>query len=145
MTLLMLVGAMAGVPIVIGIIQGIDNVAAYQPRYMMPLWVVLIFFMLTMERREDSVTRSQLVTIGIFASVAAFWAHFLLLLRYTHGSANMVFNLSASASWWWKGAPVGANMVWFIGTVCFVSATVLALVLTRDGVGNKLAVAQADD
>lgn len=145
MTLLMLVGAMAGVPIVIGIIQGIDNVAAYQPRYMMPLWVVLIFFMLTMERREDSVTRSQLVTIGIFASVAAFWAHFLLLLRYTHGSANMVFNLSESASWWWKGAPVGANMVWFIGTVCFVSATVLALVLTRDGVGNKLAVVEADD
>lgn len=57
----------------------------------------------------------------------------------------MVFNLSESASWWWKGAPVGANMVWFIGTVCFVSATVLALVLTRDGVGNKLAVAEVDD
>ena len=140
MTFVMLVGAMAGVPTLIGILQGFNNVATYQPRYMMPLWIVLLFFMLTMDRRSRTISRPQLVTTAVLLSALFFWAHYSLLLRYTHGEEHMVFNLSKTAAWWWESAPVGANMVWWIGTLCSVTAITLAFLLTRERVDDEAAV-----
>ena len=109
MTLLTLVGAMAGVPTLIGILQEFNNVATYQARYMMPLWIVFLFFLLTMDRRERMVSRPQAVVLGVLAAGTQFWALFLLLLRYTHGSSVILFNLSRTAGWWWPGAPRSAR------------------------------------
>ena len=106
MTLLMLVGAMAGVPTLLGILQGFNNVATYQPRYMMPLWIVFLFFMLTMERRERTLSRPQAAAVGVLLVGTHFWALFVLLLRYTHGSSVLMFNMSKTAVWWWPGAPL---------------------------------------
>ena len=137
MTLLMLVGAMAGVPTLLGILQGFNNVATYQPRYMMPLWIVFLFFMLTMERRERTLSRPQAAAVGVLLVGTHFWALFVLLLRYTHGSSVLMLNMSKTAVWWWPGAPVGPNMVWALGTVCFAAAITFALLLTREEVDEK--------
>ena len=137
MTLLMLVGAMAGVPTLLGILQGFNNVATYQPRYMMPLWIVFLFFMLTMERRERTLSRPQAAAVGVLLVGTHFWALFVLLLRYTHGSSVLMFNMSKTAVWWWPGAPVGPNMVWALGTVCFAAAITFGLLLTREEVDEK--------
>ena len=140
MTLLTLVGAMAGVPTLIGILQEFNNVATYQARYMMPLWIVFLFFLLTMDRRERLVSRSQAVVLGVLAAGTQFWALFLLLLRYTHGSSVLLFNLSQTAGWWWPGAPIGPNTVWAIGTVSFAAAIAFAFLLTREELDQKPAL-----
>ena len=114
--------------------------ATYQARYMMPLWIVFLFFLLTMDRRERLVSRSQAVVLGVLAAGTQFWALFLLLLRYTHGSSVLLFNLSQTAGWWWPDAPIGPNTVWAIGTVSFAAAIAFAFLLTREELDQKPAL-----
>lgn len=145
MTALMVVGAMAGVPTALGILQRFNNVIDYQPRYMMPLLAVFFFFMLTMDRHDRTLTRPQASTLGVLLGGMHFYALFVLLLRYTHGSAaTNTLNLSKTAAWWWKNAPIGPNMVCLIGSVSFIAALVLSLLLTREEpLGRGSAAAEA--
>ena len=138
MTSLMLAGAMAGVPILLGVLQRFNNVISYQPRYMMPLLAVLFFFMLTMDRRERTITRPQVGMLAVFLGTLNFYAIFTLLLRYTHGSASSnTLNLSKEASWWWESAPIGPSAVCLIASFAFIVALTIALLLTREEVSDS--------
>ena len=86
------------------------------------------------------VSRPQAVVLGVLAAGTQFWALFLLLLRYTHGSSVILFNLSRTAGWWWPGAPIGPNTVWVIGTVSFAAAIAFAFLLTREEPDQKPAL-----
>lgn len=134
----MLAGAMAGVPTLLGVLQRFNNVISYQPRYMMPLLAVLFFFMLTMDRRERTITRPQIGMLAVFLGTLNFYAVFTLLLRYTHGSASSnTLNLSKEASWWWESAPIGPSAVCLIASFAFIAALTIALLLTREEVSDS--------
>ncbi len=55
---------------------------------------MFLFFLLTMDRRERLSRVLAAVVLSACWRQGTFWALFLLLLRYTHGSSVLLFNLS---------------------------------------------------
>lgn len=145
-----ILGAIVGVPVVIGVQGRFSNVEFYQPRYMLPLFAVFMLMLLAPSPARADATGLRVgseafrlptsiagrVGAGI---VAALWALtnaralYLVIERYAFGRTShaqpldlATRNLSAGNEWWWPGAPLGPMAVWMIGA----AAGALAIVLT---------------
>lgn len=146
-------GAITGVPVVIGLRGHFNNVLTYQPRYMLPLFVVFALMLLAPSpARADNEGRpagseafrlptsiAGRVATGL---VAALWALtnaralYLVIERYAFGRTQHGYpfdlatrNLSAGNEWWWPTAPIGPMAVWIIGAVAGAIAIGLAVFL----------------
>ena len=146
-------GAITGVPVVIGLRGHFNNVLTYQPRYMLPLFVVFALMLLAPSpARADNEGRpagseafrlptsiAGRVGTGL---VAALWALtnaralYLVIERYAFGRTQHGYpidlstrNLSAGNEWWWPTAPIGPMAVWIIGAVAGAIAIGLAVFL----------------
>lgn len=94
-----------------------------QPRYLLPLVVVLGGLLLI--RTDDRVLRpgpwhvvpAILLLVGAHAI-----ALYTNLRRYLTGLDVEQLSLEAGAEWWWSGFPVGPTVVWLIGTAAFAGA-----------------------
>lgn len=146
-------GAITGVPVVIGLRGHFNNVLTYQPRYMLPLFAVLLLMLLAPspaaadnEGRPAGSEAFRLPTsiagrVGT-GLVAALWALtnaralYLVIERYAFGRTQhgspidlATRNLSAGNEWWWPTAPIGPMAVWIIGALAGAVAIGLAVVL----------------
>jgi len=147
------VGAITGVPVVIGLRGHFNNVLVYQPRYMLPLFAVFMLMLLapSPSRADDEgrhvgseAFRLPTNIAGRVATglVAALWvltnarALYLVIERYAFGRTQHGYpidlstrNLSDGNEWWWPDAPVGPMTVWVVGALAGVVAIALAAYL----------------
>ena len=146
-------GAIVGVPVVIGVQGRFSNVEFYQPRYMLPLFAVFMLMLLAPSpARADNEGRpagseafrlptsiAGRVATGL---VAALWALtnaralYLVIERYAFGRTQHGYpidlatrNLSAGNEWWWPAAPIGPMAVWILGALAGAIAIGLAVFL----------------
>ncbi|MEO5534006.1 MAG: DUF2142 domain-containing protein [Pseudolysinimonas sp.] len=93
---------------------------ALQPRYLLPLILLLSLLLTTMPRGRELVF-SRIQTFTIFAAIAG--ANFVALQvnirRYVTGADQQGANLDAGSEWWWTGLPVGPTAVWVLGALAF--------------------------
>jgi Predicted membrane protein (DUF2142) len=101
--------------------QGGDQIPAnLQPRYLLPL-IVLLAFLLLYEPigRALSFTRVQAFAILGALALANLVALQVNIRRYVTGVTQQGFNLDSGAEWWWAGFPIGPTALWAIGTLAF--------------------------
>jgi len=91
-----------------------------QPRYLLPLIVLLALLLVTMPfARELRFTRIQTFTIFGALALANLVSLQVDIRRYITGANEQGLNLDAGAKWWWTGFPVGPTWVWIIGALAF--------------------------
>ena len=143
-----ILGAIVGVPVVIGVQGRFSNVEFYQPRYMLPLFAVFMLMLLAppvargasspkgsapMRLPTSVVGKAGGIAVAFLWTVTNARALYLVIERYAFGRTShaqpldlTTRNLSAGNEWWWPGAPLGPMAVWLIGA----AAGALAIVLT---------------
>ncbi|CAN5344883.1 hypothetical protein BH11ACT3_BH11ACT3_06840 [soil metagenome] len=99
---------------------------ALQPRYLLPLILLLGLLLTTMPLgRELRFTRVQ--TFAIFGALAL--ANLVALQvnvrRYVTGADQQGLNLDAGAEWWWPHFPVGPLWIWIVGALAFTGLLTL--------------------
>lgn len=150
---LVVLGAIVGVPVTIGVQGRFNNVEIYQPRYMLPLFAVFLLMLLAPSPARSDHHRRGIGAMplrppsGIFGRlcvgvVATLWALtyaralYLIIERYAFGWNPQRYpidlstrNLSTGYEWWWPGAPIGPMAVWIIASLCACVAVALMLYL----------------
>jgi len=97
-----------------------------QPRYLMPLVVVLAgLLLLTKTERPLMPGRWHVIPAIILLSVANTIALHTNLRRYVTGFDAGRLSLDSGAEWWWSGFAVGPTALWLIGSVAFSLTVVL--------------------
>ena len=148
-----ILGAIVGVPVVIGVQGRFSNVEFYQPRYMLPLFAVFMLMLLAPSpaRANDEGRRvgseafrlptsiAGRVGTGLVAEIWALTnarALYLVIERYAFGRTQHGYpidlstrNLSAGNEWWWPSAPIGPMAVWILGALAGALAIGLAVYL----------------
>jgi hypothetical protein len=93
---------------------------ALQPRYLLPLILLLSLLLVTMPRGSElRFTRLQAFTILAALAVANLVALQVNIRRYVTGDDRQGINLDAGAEWWWSGFPVGPIWIWVVGALAF--------------------------
>ncbi len=94
-----------------------------QPRYLLPLIVLLALLLVTAPSGSRTVrfTRAQTFTILGALATANLVALQVNIRRYVTGADQQGFDLGAGAEWWWDGIPVGPMAVWIIGSLSFIA------------------------
>ena len=108
-------------PVYVLTIGGMKVGEALQPRYLLPLVVLLSLLLVTMPPgRELRFTRIQTFTILGALALANLVALQVNIRRYATGVDQQGFNLDAGTEWWWPGFPVGPMWIWIVGVAAFV-------------------------
>lgn len=104
---------------------------AIQPRYILPLIIILVVMAVGRLRGEVPVRWStgQWVLVVVALTVANAAALHENFRRYLTGTDVATSNLDVAREWWWGGMPVGPMVVWAVGTIAFCVAVGL---LTRE-------------
>ena len=89
-----------------------------QPRYILPLMVVLAGVAMLVRERPIVWGRYQLVVIGSALAVAHSVALHANIRRYVTGTDEQGWNLDAGREWWWN-VPFSPMADWLIGSVAF--------------------------
>ena len=101
--------------------------AEVQPRYILPLMVMLGgVALLQLPGRRIDPTRTQLWVVGVALSLANSVALHTNIRRYVSGDDVSDWNLNRHVEWWWD-MPVTPMVVWAVGTVAFAGAAALVL------------------
>lgn len=102
-----------------------------QPRYLLPL-VVVLGGLLLLTRLADAPLRPgpwHIIPAMVLLIGANAIALYTNLRRYITGFDIERLSLESGAEWWWTGSPVGPTALWLFGTAAF-AATVLVLGIT---------------
>ncbi len=96
---------------------------AVQPRYLLPLIVLLALLLVTAPAGSRTVrfTRIQTFLIVGALALANLVALEVNIRRYVTGADRQGLNLDAGLEWWWPHLPVGPMAVWLIGSTSFVA------------------------
>ena len=101
---------------------------AIQPRYFLPLFTVLLGFVLLRSDRSTvivfSYTRKTLMLMVLISGNA--YALHQNIQRYVTGLDIRTFNLSKNTEWWWKGS-LDPQKLWMLGVATFGFATIILL------------------
>jgi hypothetical protein len=131
---LALVGAVLWLLPVYVLVQGGDTVGnAVQPRYLLPLVVLLAGVLLVSTRgRVFQFGRGQLILVaGVLAAVNLV-ALELVIRRFVTGNGHLGLNLDTGDQWWWGSFPLSPNALWIIGSLAYAGLmAVLVVVLLR--------------
>lgn len=120
-----LAGVLAAVPLYV-LQRGGDAVGVdVQPRYLLPLIVLLAFALLIGPRGEEFLlTRTQFWAVALGLSVAHAVALATNIRRYVTGADAGGLNLNSGTEWWWD-LPVSPMAVWALGSLAFAGLIVL--------------------
>ncbi|MET0304144.1 MAG: DUF2142 domain-containing protein [Microbacteriaceae bacterium] len=93
---------------------------AVQPRYLLPVLVLVAAALLTTRHaaRPLAFGRLQLIVVAAALSVTHLIALHFVMRRYVTGNDALAPSLDAGAEWWWT-LPVGPNVVWAVGSLAF--------------------------
>ena len=93
----------------------------FQPRYLLPLIVLLALLLVTAPpgKHAPHFTGVQTAVILGALAIANLVALQINIRRYVTGADQQGFNLGTGAEWWWDGLPVGPTAVWLIGSLSF--------------------------
>ncbi len=98
-----------------------------QPRYFLPVIVLLAMVLLTAIPGAQALALSRLQSLVIVLCLAG--AHSLALQvnirRYVTGTDVQGLNLDAGAEWWWDGAILGPTALWMLGSAAFAGLLVV--------------------
>lgn len=132
-------GAMWVVPVVL-LVQTRAVVGEHvQPRYILPLAVILAGVAVLPDRGvAPRLSVAQAVALGGSLSLANVLALHATIRRYVTGTDAQGWNLDRGAEWWWSSAP-GPMATWLIGSLAFVGA-LAALAVLGAAPGGPLAV-----
>ena len=109
------------------LVQGGDTVGnAVQPRYLLPLIVLLGGVLLVASRgRQFQFGRGQLVLVGGVLAAVNLVALELVIRRFVTGNGHLGLNLDAGDQWWWRSFPFSPNVVWIIGSLAYAGVMVV--------------------
>lgn len=99
--------------------------AQVQPRYIMPLLVMLCGVAALELGPARTSWRAPLVIGATVLALANSLALFIDLRRYVTGLDTRSFDLDAGAEWWWPGSPLSPMAVWILGSLAFAAALAL--------------------
>lgn len=103
-----------------------------QPRYLLPLVIVLAGLLVLRAERPLAPGRWHIIPAIILLSAANVIALYMNLRRYITGFDVQTLRLEGGAEWWWPGLPVGPTVLWILGSVAFTAAvTVLGVAWLR--------------
>lgn len=102
-----------------------------QPRYVLPLLVILLGVASASENTWRWWRGPRAVVAASALATAAAIALHDNIRRYTTGLDDQALDPGASAEWWWNGAP-SPLAVWVIGSAAFAVALGLLVVTLRD-------------
>lgn len=144
-------GAIVGVPVMIGVQGRFSNVEFYQPRYMLPLFAVFMLMLLAppvahgvsspmgsapMRLPASTVGKAGGIAVAFLWAVTNARALYLVIERYAFGRTShaqpfdlATRNLSSGNEWWWPIAPIGPMAVWVVGALAGAVAISLAVFL----------------
>ncbi|MBX3089359.1 MAG: DUF2142 domain-containing protein [Cryobacterium sp.] len=109
-----------------------------QPRYLLPLIVLLSLALVTMPgRSEFRFTRIQLFAIVSALTLANVVALQVNLRRYLTGVDKQGLNLDSGSEWWWSGSPVGPIWIWTVGSLAFAGLLTVLWAQLRTGEGSE--------
>lgn len=117
--LLMGFAALTVIPLYVLYGRGLRVGADVQPRYLLPLLVIVLGLAL-FGFAKDNLGLSRLQAGVIFAAVGVSNSLSLHnnMRRYISGLGDAGFNLNANIEWWWN-IPVSPMLVWFGGSAAF--------------------------
>lgn len=99
----------------------------YQPRYLLPIFVVMFYLLLRPQDDQERAPFKPMTTTVLFVALAV--AHTLALMynmrRYVSGINGPLIPWSGGSWWWTKGNP-GPVLVLFAGTIGIVALTLIA-------------------
>lgn len=124
--------AVSGVTLLLAVIPayiltvGGDRVGAgVQPRYILPLIVILGGLLLYEPMgRTIRFTRGQVILLVGALAIGNFVSLQSNIRRYITGVDQAGLNLDSGREWWWD-TPITPNMVWLIGSAAFAGTLVL--------------------
>lgn len=106
--------------------------AQVQPRYILPILIVLAGVALWSPERPVQLSRLQLVLAAIVVAGANFTALHFTIRRYVTGVDEPGVDLDAGREWWWSAGP-SATTVWIVGGIAFAGlVAALAMLAHRD-------------
>ena len=139
----MTIGAMAGIPVVIGM-TGSFRVWEYQSRYVLPLLAVTFLVWLVIDDRRTLLSRGQAVLFVLLSTTVHAIALHTLIQRYVSAigadPGDRIFSLNARVTWWWS-IPISPMGVWLVGVLAYLGAVSTTMCLARrrtDGPGNAI-------
>jgi len=113
-------------PVYVLTVGGMRVGDSLQPRYLLPLIVLLSLLVVTMPPgRTFGFTRVQMVIIFGALSIANLVALQVNMRRYVSGAGYQGLNLDSGAKWWWSGFPIGPLWVWMLGALAFACLLVV--------------------
>lgn len=116
-----------------------------QPRYILPLLIILLSLSALTARAEVEWSLPRVVVIGSALSIAASVSLHINIRRYTTGADQPSIDPGAAAEWWWPIAP-SPMLVWVIGSLAFALVFALLALLQRAGSrSSELQRADADE
>lgn len=99
-----------------------------QPRYLLPLIVMLAgFALLSVRDWSPRFSLAQRVVVGLTLAATQSLSLFVNLRRYVTGDDVRAVDLNDGIEWWWVGAPA-PMLVWIVGSLAW-AGLVVALVL----------------
>ena len=122
--LLIALGALWFMPLYLLQLGGFQAGEELQPRYLMPLMMVLLGILVLTPTGVPLITdRTRLWLILGGLSLANAIALHTNIRRYTTGIRVQGFNLDSPREWWWPFFPgfIGPTLVWALGTLAFAS------------------------
>ena len=99
--------------------------AQVQPRYIMPLVVMLCGVALLHSPSPSRRSRGFLVVAAVVLALAESLALFINIRRYVTGLDTRSFDLDVGLEWWWPALPATPTAVWVLGSLTFALALAL--------------------
>lgn len=139
-SIVVVLGAMAGIPILIATPPTFPNLGGYHSRYALPLLGVWLLLWLAIGRGQQRFSRTQLVLFVAATGVVNASALHTTIGRYTNGLLHdglmgwvSPANLNRKVEWWWAGMPLSPMGLWALASAAYVAAVVIALRLLAAG------------
>lgn len=102
-----------------------------QPRYLLPLIVMLAgFALLSVRDWSPRLSLAQRVVVGLTLAATQSLSLFVNLRRYVTGDDVRAVDLNDGIEWWWSGAPA-PMLIWILASLAW-AGLVAALVLLGD-------------
>ncbi len=114
------------VPTYMQYLSGYPVGAAVQPRYILPLVIILVVIAIArVDEPPVAWGGGQWVLVVVALATANAVALHTNLRRYVTGADVVDPSLDAGLEWWWPSLPVGPMATWAIGSVAFAAALTL--------------------